>query len=104
MRKQSRKCCEKKMIPFMKLLVQVSFFCVCEKYVIALWISFQSGVQRANQRAISNVAKIKKFSILPKDFSIVSGELGSTFKLKRPVVLAKYAEIVEKMYAEDNAD
>jgi long-chain-fatty-acid--CoA ligase ACSBG len=63
---------------------------------------FLLGVQRANFKAISNAAKIQKFTILPKDFSIVGGEFGSTFKLKRSAVLVMYTEIIEKMYTDDN--
>jgi long-chain-fatty-acid--CoA ligase ACSBG len=62
------------------------------------------GIQRANTKAVSNVAKIKKFSILPKDFSLPSGELGSTFKLRRPIVVAKYTDLIESMYKDSNAE
>jgi long-chain acyl-CoA synthetase len=65
---------------------------------------FNLGIQQANKKAISNVAKIKKFWILSKDFSLPGGELGSTFKLRRPIVMAKYADIIDKMYNSDNTE
>mmetsp|Transcript_9493 Transcript_9493/g.18518 ORF Transcript_9493/g.18518 Transcript_9493/m.18518 type:complete len:213 (+) Transcript_9493:645-1283(+) len=46
----------------------------------------------------SNAAKIQKFSILPIDFSVETGELTSTLKLKRSVAAKKYVDIIEKIY------
>ncbi len=63
-----------------------------------------SGIQRANEKAVSNVAKVKKFTILPRDFSIPTEELGNTHKLRRPIVVAKYADAIEKMYSAGNSD
>jgi long-chain-fatty-acid--CoA ligase ACSBG len=62
--------------------------------------SIKKGIDRANARAESNPFKIQKFTILPKEFSVASGELGPTLKLKRFFVDRKYAEFVEAMYAE----
>ncbi|CAK9091176.1 Long-chain-fatty-acid--CoA ligase ACSBG2 (Acyl-CoA synthetase bubblegum family member 2) (Arachidonate--CoA ligase ACSBG2) [Durusdinium trenchii] len=46
----------------------------------------------------SNAARIQKFTILPQDFSVMTGELTATLKLKRSVVADKYADIIEALY------
>ena len=61
--------------------------------------ALQAGVDRANDAAVSNAAKVKKWILLPSELSLQGGELGPTMKVKRHVVLAKYAELVDKMYA-----
>eukprot|EP00118_Oscarella_pearsei_P020248 m.218798 g.218798 ORF g.218798 m.218798 type:complete len:716 (+) comp39907_c0_seq2:52-2199(+) len=58
----------------------------------------EQGVQRANQKAISNAQKVQKWTILARDFSIPGGELGPTLKLKRKVVIEKYLETIDRMY------
>ena len=43
---------------------------------------------------------IKRFILLPRDFSIEGGELTPTLKLKRKVIVEKYHDRIEEMYAE----
>lgn len=42
--------------------------------------------------------KIRQFALLPKEFTIASGELSSTQKIKRRVVEERYRDLVEEMY------
>lgn len=46
----------------------------------------------------SNAAKVQKFTILPLDFSVTTGEFTATLKLKRGEVTKKYGEFIDKMY------
>ncbi len=45
---------------------------------------------------------IKKFQLLPGDWSIEGGEMTPTLKLKRKPILSKYARFVDTIYKSDN--
>ncbi|KAG5679263.1 hypothetical protein PVAND_008843 [Polypedilum vanderplanki] len=60
--------------------------------------ALQAAIDRANKKAISNAQKVQKFAILPNDFSLPTGELNATMKLKRNLVQEKYKEIIESFY------
>jgi len=57
-------------------------------------------VDDTNQH-VSNVEKIKKFTILPTEWTVDSEELTPTLKLKRRVILEKYAEEIDALYAKN---
>ena len=50
------------------------------------------------QKKHSPFEKIKRFKLLPKEFTIENGELTPTLKIKRSVVLAKLKPIIDAMY------
>ncbi len=52
------------------------------------------------QQEFSAFEKIKKFTLLPREFSIEAGEITATLKIKRKVVQQKYKALIDKMYAE----
>lgn len=58
----------------------------------------QRGIDATNKMAVSNAQRIQKFKILESDFSIATGELGPTLKLKRGVVAKKFAKEIETLY------
>lgn len=59
----------------------------------------ESIVDEKNKE-LARYESIKKYRILPEDFSQESGELTPTLKVKRKVVNTKYADLIEEMYAE----
>jgi long-chain acyl-CoA synthetase len=47
---------------------------------------------------LQSYAKIKKFAVLPADFTQEGGELTPTMKVKRKVVAEKYRQAIEELY------
>jgi long-chain acyl-CoA synthetase len=60
----------------------------------------QKAVDEAN-RHVSQVEGIKRFTILPVEWTAESEELTPTLKMKRRVVSQKYAREIEEMYSRD---
>ena len=58
----------------------------------------EKAVADAN-KAVSHAEAIKVFRILPEDFSEEGGEMTPSLKVKRNVVLSKYADEVDAIYA-----
>jgi long-chain acyl-CoA synthetase len=64
----------------------------------------RAEIQRAVDEANSHFARVetvKKFHILPRPFSVDTGELTPTLKVKRRVVYERYAREIEAMYEAD---
>ncbi len=51
-------------------------------------------------RELARVEQVKKFTIVPRAFSIEGGELTPTLKVKRSIVHRNYSVHIEEMYAE----
>ncbi|HLE45001.1 MAG TPA: long-chain fatty acid--CoA ligase [Methylomirabilota bacterium] len=54
-------------------------------------------VDRVNE-GLASYARLKRFAILPADFSQEGGELTPTLKVKRKAVSASYADLIESLY------
>ena len=57
----------------------------------------QREIERYNQD-LGQTEKIKKFRLLPNEWSITDGELSPTLKLRRKFIIEKYNKIIEEMY------
>jgi long-chain acyl-CoA synthetase len=60
---------------------------------------FQEAIDEANAQ-LARYESIKRFTVLPVEFSQETGELTPTLKVKRKVVGTKYQEQIDRMYAE----
>jgi long-chain acyl-CoA synthetase len=58
---------------------------------------YQAAVE-AKMGAFSRYESVRKFTLVPDEFSQEAGELTPTLKLKRRVLLAKYADVIDQMY------
>jgi long-chain acyl-CoA synthetase len=56
------------------------------------------AVEAANRR-LARVQQVKKWRVLPVEWTAESEELTPTLKLKRRVVHAKYADVIDSLYA-----
>ena len=52
------------------------------------------------QQGLAQYEKIKRFTLLAHHFSMESGELTNTLKMRRPVIYKNYKEVIDKMYEE----
>lgn len=66
------------------------------------WLKYIAGViAQCNSNAETPSQKVKRFCILPTDYTVATGELTPSEKVKRSAVQVKYAALIEKLYAED---
>ncbi|MCC7233033.1 MAG: AMP-binding protein, partial [Bacteroidia bacterium] len=60
---------------------------------------FDEEVETYNKE-FGRTEQVKKFILLPKEWTIDSGELTATLKLKRKVILEKYKNDIDQLYAD----
>ena len=52
------------------------------------------------QQQLAHYEQVKRFTLLPRPFSMEHGELTNTLKIKRRVLNENYKEQIDKMYEE----
>ena len=62
-------------------------------------IRFIEARVEEHQKNLASYEKIKRFTLLSEPFTM-GAELTDTLKLRRSVILKKYADPIEKMYEE----
>ena len=60
----------------------------------------QAAIDKVNMKAVSRAQIIKRWTFLPMDFTIESGELTPTHKVKRKVIGQKYAKYIDALYSQ----
>lgn len=60
---------------------------------------FKELVESYN-KFFNHVEQIKKFELLPDEWTVDGGELTPTLKLKRKVIMEKYRDAIERIYGE----
>lgn len=53
---------------------------------------------------LADYERVRNFAILPADLSVEAGELTATMKVKRNVVAARYADLIESLHREEPAN
>ncbi|MDP4278013.1 MAG: long-chain fatty acid--CoA ligase [Bacteroidota bacterium] len=62
-----------------------------------LYVFFEDHIRKL-QKNMAGFEQIRRFTLLSKPFSVEEGELTNTLKLRRKVIAAHYAEIIQGMY------
>jgi long-chain acyl-CoA synthetase len=57
----------------------------------------QTAVSRVNKQ-LADFERIRRFRILPRDFSIEEGELTPTMKIRRAKVIENHRGLVSELY------
>ena len=64
-------------------------------------IGLYGEVVREANAGLANFETIKRFRLVPDEWSQDSGELTPSMKLKRRVISAKYASVIDELYADE---
>lgn len=63
----------------------------------------QNFIDRANQ-GLQRWERVKKFTILPQEFSVDEGEVTPSMKIRRSQIAEKYADEIDAMYDKEDID
>ncbi len=63
-------------------------------------MNFFKGLVETLNQYFNHVEQVKKFELLPHEWSVESGEITPKLSLKRKVILEKYKEAVDRIYSD----
>ena len=58
---------------------------------------FKEQVEKINQQ-FNHVEQVKKFELLPREWSIETGEMTPKMSLKRKIIMEKFKDAIERIY------
>ena len=64
---------------------------------------YQREINRFNE-SLDRQEKIRRFALLPRDFTIEADEITPSLKVKRKVIDKKYKDIIDKLFVDDALD
>ena len=59
----------------------------------------EQQIEQQVNRKLARFETIKRFAVVPEEFSVKGGELTPTLKLRRTAIEQKYSELIESLYA-----
>ena len=77
--------------PSLKTIVETMTDTKVKEYIQAI-------VDKVNSKAVSRAQLIRKWALIPIEFSVDGGEITPTLKLKRKFIAQKYAKEIDAMY------
>jgi len=64
-------------------------------------VRFFEGRIEARQKDLAGYEKVKRIALLPRPFSQEAGEITPTLKVRRRVIIEKYHDLIDAMYARE---
>jgi long-chain acyl-CoA synthetase len=64
---------------------------------------FRAEIDKSNTN-FGHIEQVKRFALLPKEWTVEGGEITPKLDLKRKVILEKYKAVVDKIYLNGNGD
>jgi long-chain acyl-CoA synthetase len=64
---------------------------------------YQTEIDRFNQN-LDRQEKIRRFALLPRDFTIDADEITPSLKVKRKMIDKKYKEIIDQLFIDENLE
>ena len=79
--------------------INIQYQCQADLLRHSAVVAFFEARIQAMQQELARFQQVKKFTLLPRAFSVEAGELTPTMKLRRSIIEANYRDEIEGMYA-----